>query len=160
MPGTLYLGSRLDYHDWPDVPEYRREIVRMAARYCDVVSFNFYKFTLDDVALPEGIDRPAIVGEFHMGALDRGKFHTGLRSVINQNQRAEAYRYYVTSALRNPAIVGAHWFQCYDESTTGRNDGENYQIGFLDICDTPYQETIAAARDIGYRLYSIRSGSD
>jgi hypothetical protein len=56
--------------------------------------------------------------------------------------------------------VGAHWFQCYDESTTGRNDGENYQIGFLDICDTPYQETIAAARDIGYRLYSIRSGSD
>jgi hypothetical protein len=160
MPGTLYLGSRLDYHDWPDVPEYRREIVRMAARYCDVVSFNFYKFTLDDVALPEGIDRPAIVGEFHMGALDRGKFHTGLRSVINQNQRAEAYRYYVTSALRNPAIVGAHWFQCYDESTTGRNDGENYQLGFLDICDTPYQETIAAARDIGYRLYSIRSGSD
>lgn len=160
MPGTLYLGSRLDYHDWPDVPESRREIVRIAAKYCDIVSFNFYKFTLDDVALPEGIDRPAIVGEFHMGALDRGKFHTGLRSVANQDQRAEAYRYYVRSALRNPAIVGAHWFQFYDESTTGRNDGENYQIGFLDICDTPYPETIAAARDIGYKVYAIRTASD
>ena len=160
MPNKLYLGSRLDYHDWPDVPEFRKEIVRIAAKYCDIVSFNFYKFTLDDVKLPDGIDKPAIVGEFHMGALDRGKFHTGLRSVFNQNQRAEAYRYYLTSALRNPAIVGAHWFQFYDESTTGRLDGENYQIGLLDICDTPYVETIEAARDIGYRLYAIRSTSN
>ena len=24
--------------------------------------------------------------------------------------------------------------------------GENYQIGFVDICDTPYPETIAASR--------------
>ncbi len=160
MPNKLYFGSRLDYHDWPDVPEYRKEIVRIAAKYCDVVSFNFYKFTLDDVAMPDGSDKPLIIGEFHMGALDRGKFHTGLRSVFNQNQRAEAYRYYVTSALRNPAVVGAHWFQLFDESTTGRGDGENYQIGFLDICDTPYAETVAAARDIGYRIYAIRSGSE
>jgi hypothetical protein len=160
MPNKLYLGSRLDYNDWPDVPEFRKEIVRIAAKYCDVVSFNFYKFTLDDVALPEGVDKPLIVGEFHMGALDRGKFHTGLRSVFNQNQRSEAYRYYVTSALRNPAVVGAHWFQLFDEATTGRGDGENYQIGFLDICDTPYAETVAAARDMGYRIYAIRWGSE
>jgi hypothetical protein len=158
MPDVLYLGSRLDYHDWPDEIQSRKEIVRIAAKYCDVISFNFYKFTLDDVALPAGIDRPAIIGEFHMGALDRGLFHTGLRSVVDQNHRAEAYRNYVTSALRNPAIVGAHWFQCYDESTTGRGDGENYQIGFLDICDTPYGETIAAAREVGYSLYLIRTG--
>ena len=156
LPDTLYLGSRLDYHDWPDVPEFRKEIVRSAAKYCDVISFNFYKFTLDDFALPEGVDKPVIIGEFHMGALDRGLFHTGLRAVVNQNQRAEGYRYYVISALRNPAIVGAHWFQLYDESTTGRFDGENYQIGFLDICDTPYWETIAAAREVGYKLYNIR----
>lgn len=95
-----------------------------------------------------------------MGALDRGLFHTGLRSVVDQNQRAEGYRYYVTSALQNPAVVGAHWFQCYDESTTGRGDGENYQIGFMDICDTPYWETIAAVREVGYKLYSIRAGKD
>jgi hypothetical protein len=156
MPEKLYLGSRLDYHDWPEVPEFRKEIVRQAAKYCDVISFNFYKFTLADVALPPGVDRPALVGEFHMGALDRGLFHPGLRSVVNQEQRAEAYRLYVESALQNPAIVGAHWFQCYDEATTGRFDGEDYQIGFLDICDTPYGETIAAARDVGRRLYSLR----
>jgi hypothetical protein len=156
LPDTLYLGSRLDYHGWPDDPPERFEIVRSAAKYCDVISFNFYKFTLDDFALPEGVDKPVIIGEFHMGALDRGLFHTGLRAVVDQNQRAEGYRYYVTSALQSPYIVGAHWFQCYDESITGRFDGENYQIGFLDICDTPYWETIAAARDVGYNLYSLR----
>jgi hypothetical protein len=104
------------------------------------------------------VDKPVIIGEFHMGALDRGQFHTGLRSVVDQDQRAEGYRCYVTSALQNPAIVGAHWFQCYDESTTGRFDGENYQIGFLDICDTPYWETVGAARDVGHKLYKIRAG--
>lgn len=160
MPNILYFGSRLDYHDWPDEPENRREIVRIAAKYCDVIGFNFYKFTVDDVVLPEGVDRPALIGEFHFGALDRGLFHTGLRSVVDQIHRAEAYRVYVTSALRNPAIVGAHWFQCYDEATTGRFDGENYQIGFLDICDTPYVETVAAAREVGYRLYAIRAGKE
>jgi hypothetical protein len=158
LPNQLYLGSRLDYHDWPDVGDARKEIVRHAAKYCDVISFNFYKFTLDDVVLPEGVDHPAIIGEFHFGALDRGQFHTGLRSVVDQDHRAEAYRHYVTSALRNPTIVGAHWFQCYDESTTGRFDGENYQIGFLDICDTPYWETVAAAREVGDQLYRLRAG--
>ncbi|HVS54060.1 MAG TPA: hypothetical protein VHD62_17020 [Opitutaceae bacterium] len=157
MPNKLYLGSRLDYHDWPDVEPNRFEIVRLAAKYCDVISFNFYKFTLDDVALPAGVDRPAIIGEFHFGALDRGQFHTGLRSVVDQNHRAEAYRNYVGSAAKNPALVGALWFQCYDESTTGRFDGENYQIGFLDICDTPYVETVNAARSVGYTLYALRS---
>ena len=157
LPNKLYLGSRLDYHDWPDVPAAKKEIVRLAAKYCDVISFNFYKFTLDDVVLPEGVDRPMIIGEFHFGALDRGPLHTGLRSVVDQDQRAEAYRHYVTGALRDPAIVGAHWFRCYDFPTTGRGDGENYQIGFLDTCDTPYWETIAAARDLGYQLYAIRS---
>jgi hypothetical protein len=156
LPNKLYLGSRLDYHDWPDVTPDRFEIVRIAAKYCDVISFNFYKFTLDDFALPAGVDRPAIIGEFHFGALDRGQFHTGLRSVVDQTHRAEAYFNYMTSAARNPAITGALWFQCYDESTTGRFDGENYQIGFLDICDTPYAETVGAARSVGSTLYTLR----
>ena len=157
LPNKLYLGSRLDYHNWPEESEAHREIVRQAAKYCDIVGFNFYKFTVEDMVLPAGIDKPVIIGEFHMGALDRGLFHTGLRGVVDQTQRAEAYRYFMTTALCNPASVGAHWFELYDNPTAGRFDGENFQIGFLDVCDTPYGETIAAAREIGYRLYSIRA---
>jgi hypothetical protein len=156
LPNKLYLGSRLPYHNWPKESEARRQIVRSAAKYCDVISFNFYKYTVEDFVLPAGVDRPVLISEFHMGALDRGLFHTGIRSVADQNQRAEAYRYYVTTALQNPVIVGTHWFQLYDQPTTGRYDGENYQIGFLDGCDTPYWETIAAAREVSYDLYPLR----
>ena len=156
MPNKLYLGSRLDFADFPRVDEAHRNVVRLAAQYTDVISMNQYRFTLEDFALPEGIDRPVMVGEFHFGALDRGLLHTGLRSVRNQSQRADAYTHYIESALRNPNFVGVHWFQMYDEPVTGRGDGENYQIGFLDICDHPYPETIAASRRLAARLYDFR----
>ncbi|MGO8789540.1 MAG: hypothetical protein ACLQVL_19430 [Terriglobia bacterium] len=158
LPNKLYMGSRLDFHDFPNSTAERIEIARLAAKYTDVVSFNQYRFSLDEFHWPGGIDRPVIVGEFHFGALDRGPLHTGLRMVVNQDQRADAYRHFVTSALLNPVVVGAHWFELYDEPTTGRGDGENYQIGFLDICDQPYAETIAASREVGYHLYEIRTG--
>ena len=48
------------------------------------------------------------------------------------------------------------WFQYSDQAFTGRGDGENYQIGFIDICDNPYPEIIGAARKIGYHLYQTR----
>jgi hypothetical protein len=107
--------------------------------------------------LPPGVDKPVVIGEFHFGALDRGMFHTGLVKTANQQERAEAYKTYVRSALGNPLIVGTHWFQYGDQATTGRGDGENYQIGFLDVCDAPYPETIQASRDVGAELYRLRA---
>jgi hypothetical protein len=157
LPHKLYLGSRLDFADFPNVDANQLEIARIAARFTDVISFNQYRYTLEDFVLPSGVDRPVLVSEFHFGALDRGLLHTGLRSVVDQNQRAEAYIDYVESGLRNPQVVGVHWFQMYDEPVTGRGDGENYQIGFLDICDQPYPETIEASRFAGNQLYFFRA---
>ena len=98
-----------------------------------------------------------IIGEFHFGALDRGLLHTGLRSVINQRQRGRAYVDYVRQAVENDRIVGAHWFQYTDQLVTGRGDGENYQIGFVDIVDRPYAEMIDASRRMADTLYEYRS---
>ena len=100
-------------------------------------------------------DKPLLIGEFHFGALDRGMFHTGLVPVENQADRAQSYKEYVLGALRHPQMVGTHWFQYMDQHTTGRvYDEENYQIGFVDIADTPYPETIAASREVGQLLYA------
>jgi len=149
-PNTMYLGCRFAWvHD--------RAVVA-AAKYCDVVSFNKYQYSVADLELPEGVDKPVVIGEFHFGALDRGMFHTGLKPVANQDERAKAYESYVRGALEHPAIVGTHWFQFGEQATTGRGDGENYQIGFLDVCDTPYPETIQACRNVGTQLYQIRAG--
>lgn len=150
-PQQLYLGCRFAGSWTNDLA------VRAAAKYCDVVSVNRYQDTADDFRLPEGIDVPVVVGEFHFGALDRGLFHGGLRPVANQQERAEAYQRYVRGALVNPWLVGAHWFEFADEPTAGRWDGENYQIGLVDVCDTPYAETIEASRRLGAELYLIRN---
>jgi hypothetical protein len=150
-PQGLYLGCRFAWAN--------DRAVRAAAKYCDVVSFNRYALSVADLKLPEGVDCPVVIGEFHFGALDRGMFHTGLVPVQDQARRGEAYRDYVAGALDHPAIVGTHWFQYSDQATTGRGDGENYQIGFLDICDNPYPGTIAACREVGNRLYARRTAA-
>lgn len=152
-PKQLYLGCR--FAGW--APDYA---ARAAAKYCDVVGYNLYRRSVADFRLPAGCpDKPVIIGEFHCGALDRGMFHTGLQGAANQVERADFYRNYVTSALGNPVFVGSAWFQYMDQATTSRPDGENYQIGFVDICDTPYPETIAAVREIGGRMYDIRAAA-
>jgi len=147
-PNNLYLGCRFAWAN--DLA------VKASAKYCDVISYNFYLRGIEDTRLPADIDMPVIVGEFHFGALDRGMFHTGLQATEDQEDRANTYKNYVTGALRNPQIVGTHWFQYSDQATTGRGDGENYQIGFVNIADTPYDETIKACREVGYNMYKIR----
>ncbi|NQU43164.1 beta-agarase, partial [bacterium] len=132
---------------------------RAAALYCDVVSFNRYNYSVEDFNLPEGIDKPVLIGEFHFGALDRGMFHTGLKTAKHQEERANMYESYVRGALGNPQIVGTHWFQNKDQATTGRPDEENYQIGFLNVCDRPYPEIVEAARRVGAELYEVRIGA-
>ncbi len=150
-PHQLYLGCRFAWAN--------PVAVQAAANHCDVVAYNLYRRSVADFAPPLDLDIPTIIGEFHFGALDRGMFHTGLQSTENQEARANAYRDYVNGALANPHIVGTHWFQYGDQATTGRGDGENYQIGFLDIADTPYPETIRAVRDVGYAMYATRYGA-
>ncbi|MBT7304665.1 MAG: hypothetical protein HN849_34360 [Victivallales bacterium] len=155
-PNKLYLGSRLHGHAFPHGS--KPHIVAAAAKYCDVLSINRYRFTVSDLTMLKGVDLPIVIGEFHFGALDRGMIHTGLRGVASQEQRAYAYEHYLKQALTHPNIVGTHWFQFREQNVTGRGDGENYQIGFVDICDTPYQEIIDSARKIGQQMYELRAG--
>jgi len=144
-PNQLYLGCRFAWVN--------ELAARAAAKYCDVLSYNLYRRDIAGFEYP-GEEKPFLVGEFHFGALDRGLFHPGLVPVENQAARARAYRDYVLGALQNPRCVGTHWFQWQDEPTTGRvYDEENYQIGFVDVADTPYLETITASREVGRQLY-------
>ncbi len=152
-PNHLYLGCRF--------AGVNPEVVEIAAHYCDVLSYNIYQRSVADFQLPKGVDAPVIVGEFHFGATDRGQFSPGLVRVKDQAERAAAYESFVSDALRHPNLVGCHWFSYRDEPTTGRAlDGENYQNGFVDVADTPYTETVNAAREIGGKMYDIRTGTE
>jgi hypothetical protein len=116
-----------------------------------------YRKDLEDFRLPEDIDKPVLIGEFHFGALDRGMFSPGLQSTPHQMARAAAFDLYVRSALKHPNIVGVHWFQYRDQPLTGRPlDGENYNIGFVNITDLPYAEMVGKARAIAEDMYPYR----
>jgi hypothetical protein len=54
--------------------------------------------------------------------------------------------------------VGVHYFTSYDQSAIGRFDGENYHIGFLDICHRPYDPLANAARTSHERMYQVAMG--
>jgi hypothetical protein len=145
-PKQLYLGCRFAWSN--------PRVVAVAAKHCDVLSFNIYKTSPVPLDLPAGVDRPVIIGEYHFGALDRGMFHTGLVAAADQHERGEMYKAYVRDALRNANVVGCHWFLYRDQPTTGRAlDGENYQIGLVDICDTPQAEMVSAAREAAAGMY-------
>jgi hypothetical protein len=153
-PDHLYLGCRFAWRT--------EEAVAASAEFCDVVSVNIYERRVDPRkwAFLNTLEKPVIIGEFHAGALDRGMFHTGLVSAADQAERAAIYADYVGSVLDNPALVGCHWFQYVDEPLTGRSfDGENYNIGFLTVTDTPYPEMVATARKVHAGAYARRSGA-
>jgi len=151
-PNHLNLGIRFGGEPSDDVLR--------AARGFDVFSVNIYRYaparsTLDGIyAL---VQRPILIGEFHIGAPERG-LAPGLVQAMNQAERGAGYQYYVEQCASHPAVVGTHWFEWLDEPVTGRNDGENYNIGFVDVSDQPYPELVAAAKLTHSRLLEIHEG--
>jgi hypothetical protein len=146
-PGRLYLGCRMNISN--------PLVVHAAAEECDVLSFNLYQTDVSNFQ-PDSEDKPCLVSEFHFGALDWGSLGVGLQQASDQQDRADKYRFFVSGAVDNPYLVGAHWFAYPPEPITGRGDGENYQCGLFDICNNPYPELRKAVRDIGYHVYKMR----
>jgi hypothetical protein len=154
-PNHLNLGMR-----WAGVPP---EWSVPGMKSFDVYSLNCYmpKLPLDQSAkIDRMLNMPVMVGEWHFGALDAGLPASGIGHLKNQTERAKGYRVYLEDAAANPHCVGAHWFTLYDQSCLGRFDGENYNIGFLDICNRPYEEMSAAAIASHERMYEVAEGSE
>jgi hypothetical protein len=82
----------------------------------------------------------------------------GLVQTRDQAERGVAYRYYVEQAASFPAFVGTGWFQWIDQPSTGRMDGENYNIGLVDVTDRPYKELVEAVKATNKRLLAVHSG--
>ena len=151
-PNHLNLGIRFGGSP-PD------DVIRLARGF-DVYSFNKYRYAvpteyLDHLYSLVGL--PMLIGEFHIGVPNRG-MAPGLVQAMNQEERGVAYRYYVEQAAAHPAVIGTHWFAWLDEPVTGRSDGENYNIGWIDVTDRPYPELVEAAKVTHARLYGVHSG--
>jgi len=146
----LYLGSR-----FAQAP---REVVAIAGKYCDVVSFNVYAPEVPAARFDEFArlaPRPFLIGEYNFGARDRGMLDGGGVVVDSQADRARAYEQYVRALARLPYFVGCHWFEYLDQAFLGRHDGfESGNSGFVDVCDNPYPEFVAGVTQANRRLYA------
>jgi hypothetical protein len=150
-PNHLNLGIRFGGSPAEDVLR--------CARVFDVCSINVYEYEpakqIERTARITG--RPVLIGEFHFGVPENG-LGAGLVQTRDQLERGKGYRYYVEEAAALPAFVGAHWFTWRDEPVLGRMDGENYNIGFVDVTDRPYPELVEAAKAAHRRLLEVHSG--
>jgi len=135
------------------------EDVLRIARVFDVCSINVYEYepTKQVERTYRITGRPVLIGEFHFGVPADG-LGAGLVQTRDQVERGKGYRYYIEQAAALPGFVGAHWFTWRDEPVLGRMDGENYNIGFVDVTDRPYPELVAAARATHRQLFDVHAG--
>ncbi len=152
-PEHLNLGAR--YYTLP--PDWLAD----AMGVFDVFSMNAYEERIPAEGLARlhrRIGLPVLIGEWHFGALDAGLPMAGICRVADQTERGKAYRRYLEDAAAQPWCVGAHYFQLYDQPYLGRFDGENWNIGLIDICHRVYSDFAEAARRSHERLYAVANG--
>ncbi|HVT12112.1 MAG TPA: hypothetical protein VHE55_07580 [Fimbriimonadaceae bacterium] len=150
----LILGDRY-------IQYYNIEIAKSSAPYIDVASTNLgadwtdgaiSHFFLD--TLHKATKRPVIITEFYMCATENRSGNKnssdGFPVVATQAERAAAFGRYVRHVASLPYVVGAHWFQFTDEPEKGRGDGEDYNMGLVDIFGKPYQGMIRASQSIDF----------
>jgi hypothetical protein len=153
-PHRLYLGARFISTD-----AVRPALYEASKKYSDILTVNVYAHSVANYPSHyEGLpDMPVLIGEFQFGLLQRGMFSASLcQAGATPEDRGHAYTRFMQGALVHPNIVGAHYFQFRDQPLTGRGDGEAYQIGFVDVTDTPYPEMTEASRLIGENMYRYR----
>lgn len=141
---ALILGDRYQSFYYP-------EVARAAAPYVDAISSNlnanwndgsFVRFYLETLHRITG--KPVFVSEFYLAAYENASGNRNTHGVFprvqTQRERAVAVENTLKSLAALPFVVGADWFQYFDEPRHGRGDGENYNFGLVNIFDRPYGE--------------------
>jgi hypothetical protein len=155
-PDALILGDRLPIY-------YDPVAVRAMVPYVDVISTNYNVDSSDgwiaryffDGLRQLAPDKPVLISEWFFAADEnrsgnRNKGH--LMTVRTQAERARGAMAAAARFAREPQIVGTHWFQYYDHPKGGRDDGEDYNFGLVDIEDRPYEELVDAFSRVNPRL--------
>ena len=78
-----------------------------------------------------------------------------LMTVNTQAERASGVMNAIRNFARFPNVVGTHWFQYCDEPLGGREDGEDYNMGLIDLANRPYEEVTEVFRTWNPKLTEI-----
>lgn len=153
----LILGDRYQSFYYP-------EVAKAASKFVDVVSTNLNANWNDGTftrcylsTLYQLTNKPIAIGEYYMAANENRSGNKNssatFPTVQTQKQRAAGFIKQAELFSQTPFIVIADWFQFYDEPTHGREDGENYNMGLIDIHGNPYEEFVNAARKFDWEKH-------
>lgn len=161
-PGRLVMGDRLPLY-------YNQDAVLASRGFLDVLSTNYNVDTPDGWVAPyyfEGLSRltdaPVLISEFFFAADENrsGNINNGhLMHVKTQAERAVGAAAAVRNFAAFPNVVGIHWFQYYDEPSGGRGDGENFNMGLVDIRNQPYEGLVEALTRANAAVPAIHAAS-
>lgn len=158
-PDTLFLGDRLPIY-------YDPVAVRAMAPYVDVISTNYNADSPDGWIAPYFFDglrrlsgnKPILISEWFFAARENrtGNLNNGhLMTVDTQSERARGAAAAARRFAGQPQVVGLHWFQFYDHPKGGRDDGEDYNFGLVDVNDQPYDELTAILGKANKQLAAV-----
>ncbi|MEP6671253.1 MAG: beta-galactosidase [Chthoniobacter sp.] len=159
-PQHLLIGCRLQPGTIND-----EQLCRIAGKYLDVMSFNYYTNGVDKDFLRRIYGwtggRPMMMSEFFWGASKESGLAGG-REVATQQERGLAYRNYVEQCTSLGFVVGIEWFTLIDQSVTGRwfqgFDGERANTGILAVTDRPWKTMLEEAIKTNYGIYQVWLG--
>lgn len=157
----LLIGSR-----WTPHTANNEDVVRIAGKYLDVVSINYYTYGIEKDFLKKVYDwsggRPMIFSEWYYSSTEHGL--GGGKEVKDQVERGQGYRNYIEQSASMGYVVGSQWFIYSDQSITGRFfegfNGEGNNTGLVDVTDRPYQPLVDAARVTHARIYDVLLGKE
>lgn len=152
-PNHLNLGMR---YAWIST-----DLIFNGFEYMDVFTINCYKIKPDSKEIKyiyEKTGKPSMIGEYHFGAPDSGLMAGALVTVLNQEERGVAYRYYTEEAASIKELIGLHYFTLGDMAVLGRAEGATMNIGLVDACQKPYKAFVEGVINTHANLYDVLTG--
>lgn len=155
-PGMLYLGSRLH-----GTPKYLEGVIRVAGKYCDIVSINYYSRWSPEADKMRDwatwADTPFFVTEFYTKGVEDSDLNNASGagfSVRTQTERAYAYQHFTLGLLEAKNCVGWHWFKYQDDDGTD-NSGKPANKGIYDNNYQLYPYLSKMAREVNFNVYNL-----
>jgi hypothetical protein len=147
-PDALIFGDRLPIY-------YDPAAVRAMGRHVDAIAVNYNVDSPDGWIAHYFFDglrqlsggKPVLISEWFFAANENrsGNRNNGhLMTVATQAERADGAAAATINLAAIPEVIGTHWFQYADHPRGGRQDGEDYDFGLVDIEDQPYDGVVTA----------------
>ena len=153
----MLLGNR-----WQPGTANNQTLCRVAGRYMDVISINYYTDGIDAGFVRRLYEwtgrKPQMWSEFFYTA-EKESNVAGRSDLATQRERGLAYRQYAEGAAALGFVVGIEWFTLIDQAVTGRffekYNGERQNTGLFNVCDRPYKDLLAEMARTHRVIYGV-----